>query len=64
MTSKKIIDYKALNIELETILTSLQSGELSIDNALKVYSRGQKIVTELQSFLETAENQIKNITTT
>lgn len=64
MTSKKIIDYKALNIELETILTSLQSGELSIDNALKVYSRGQKIVTELQSFLETAENHIKKITTT
>ena len=64
MTAKKTIDYKALNNELETVLASLQSGELSIDEALKAYSRGQVIVTELQSFLKSAENQIKKITTT
>lgn len=62
MTSKKTISYEALNQELESVLSSLQSGELSIDEALKVYSRGQEIIAELQEFLKKASNKIKKIT--
>lgn len=62
MTSKKTISYEDLSHELEVVLNSLQSGELSIDEALKAYARGQEIIAELQGFLKTASNTVKKIT--
>lgn len=62
MATKKTISYEDLNRELETVLRSLQSGELSIDDALKAYSRGQEIIAQLQDFLKTASNTVKKIT--
>ena len=62
MTSKPV-DYKKLNVELDDILNRLQSGELDIDEAIKHYERGQKIVKQLQTYLKTAENKITKVTT-
>lgn len=62
MATKKTISYEDLNRELETVINSLQSGELSIDEALQAYSRGQEIIAQLQDFLKTASNTVKKIT--
>lgn len=60
--TKSNLDYKKLNQELETILESLQSGSLTIDEAIKKYERGQKLITQLQQYLDNAENVIKKVT--
>jgi exodeoxyribonuclease VII small subunit len=62
MTKEEKIDYAALNTELEQLLDDLQSGDLSIDEALKAYERGQAIVRQLQAYLKSAENKVKKIT--
>jgi exodeoxyribonuclease VII small subunit len=54
------VDYRALQNELDEVLTSLQSGDLTIDEALKAYERGQEIVAQLEKYLKQAENKIKN----
>ena len=60
--SVKNIDYKKLSAELEEILDQMQGGELDIDEAIKHYARGQKIVKDLQAYLKTAENKISKVT--
>lgn len=51
-------NYRALNEELNEILSELQSGELDIDEAVKKYERGIKIVGELETYLKTAKNKV------
>jgi exodeoxyribonuclease VII small subunit len=60
MTTKKV-DYRKLNDELDAILERLQSGELSIDEAMPAYERGMQLVKELESYLQTAENRITEL---
>lgn len=54
-------DYTSLNDELNEILESLQSGDLSVDEALPAYERGQKIITLLETQLKTAENNVSKL---
>lgn len=60
MTTKKI-DYQGLSSELEQILERLQSGELSIDEAMPAYERGMQLIKELEAYLKTAENRVTEI---
>lgn len=55
-------NYKKLSTELDEILDNLQSGGVDIDEAMKLFERGQKIVAELQKYLKTAENKISKAT--
>lgn len=57
----KQVDYKALQDELDEILSRLQSGELSIDQAMPAYERGLKLVQELESYLKTAQNRVTKL---
>lgn len=61
--TKKELDYRALNNELETILSDLETNDLEIDEAIKQYQRGTEIVTQLQEYLKIAENKVKKVTT-
>lgn len=54
-------DYQTLNEELQAILGKLQSGEITIDEALPAYERGQQLITELEKYLKTAENKITEL---
>lgn len=54
-------DYAELNTELNEILTKLQSTDLPVDEAVKVYERGMAIAKELETYLKSAENKIKKI---
>ncbi len=57
----KPVNYQKLNSELEQILAQMQSGELDIDESIKLYERGQKIVKELQTYLKATENKISKV---
>lgn len=57
----KQIDYQATHEELDALLAKLQSGELTIDDAVAAYERGMKLVTELETYLKTAENRISEL---
>lgn len=57
----KEVDYKTLSAELDEILQKLQSGELSIDDALPAYERGVALIKQLEKQLSTAENKITEL---
>lgn len=54
----KKIDYTALNQELDDVLAALQQPNVPVDEALVLYARGQKLITQLERYLQEAENSI------
>lgn len=59
MASKK--SYRELQTELDSVLAQLQSSELDIDKALTLYKQGQKLIEELEEYLQTAKNEIEHL---
>jgi exodeoxyribonuclease VII small subunit len=53
--------YQGLSSELDTILNALQAPEVDIDSALELYKRGQKVLKELERYLQTAENTVRKL---
>jgi len=53
--------YKDLNQELEEILAKLQSQDLDIDEAIKIYERATVVIKELEDYIKTAGNKVKKI---
>lgn len=45
--------------ELEGLISSLESGQLPLDQLLAGYQRGAQLLTFCRSKLETVENQVK-----
>lgn len=56
--------YSQLQVELDEVMGKLESGELTIDEALECYEQGLKLVTELEAALTKAENRIIELKTT
>ena len=54
-------DYKSLNSELDDVLLKLQSDDLDVDEAVKLYERGIAITKELETYLKEAENKVSKI---
>lgn len=54
-------DYQSLNLELETVLAKLQQPDVSIDEAVKLYEQGLKLISALEAQLEQAENKIEQL---
>ena len=50
-----------LQVELDTIIAWFDSDQVDIDEAVRKYEQGLKLVEELQARLKTAENKIKKI---
>jgi exodeoxyribonuclease VII small subunit len=44
--------------ELETIVANLEQGEVSLDDALKQFERGIKLVRQSQAKLEQAQQKV------
>ena len=53
--------YKQLQTELDEVLEELQSAELDIDKALDLYKRGQKLIAQLEDYLQNAKNEIERL---
>lgn len=48
--------------ELEAIVKKLESNEISLDEAIKLFEDGVKISDDCRKILETAERKIKTLT--
>ena len=57
----KTDDYQSLNQELEAVLDKLQQPEVKLDDAVKLYDQGLKLVAKLEAQLKQAENKITRL---
>jgi exodeoxyribonuclease VII small subunit len=61
--STKEFDYTKKAGELEDVLAALQSPDILIDQATKLYDDGLKLVSEIEAYLKQAENTVHKHTT-
>lgn len=54
----KATNYKQLSAQLDDIMAKLQSEDIDIDEAIKLYEQGSTIVKQLETYLKTAENKV------
>ena len=59
---KQTINYADLSQELDQIIVKLESSATSIDEAIALYKKGDKLVVELRKYLETKQNEIEVLT--
>lgn len=57
----KHLDYQALQQQLQEVLAKLQSENTDVESAVAAYEQGVKLVAELTTYLETAENKISKL---
>lgn len=57
--AKKVKTYKELTEELEVVLEALESGTLSVEEAMKKYEEGVLLTKELLKILHKAEEKVK-----
>ncbi|MDL2342246.1 MAG: exodeoxyribonuclease VII small subunit [Patescibacteria group bacterium] len=63
-TSKsKAVNYQQLKAELDAVLETLQQPDTDVDAAVAGYERGLTLIHQLESYLQTAENHIKQLPT-
>ena len=48
--------------ELDSIITNLESDELTLDSQLLEYEKGMKIIKECRKYIETTEQKIIDLT--
>jgi exodeoxyribonuclease VII small subunit len=53
--------YESMYQELESIINSLQSGDLNLDEAVTKYEKSKELIAKLEKYLETAQNKITKI---
>lgn len=58
----KTVDFEKHLEELENLVTKLESGELSLDDALAAYEKGVALTRECQSALDAAQARIQVVT--
>ena len=61
MATKKEVDYQTLSAELDGVLTALQQPDVPVDEAVKLYEQGLKLVEACEKQLQKAENKITKL---
>ena len=61
-TEEAKIDFESALEELESLVSKMESGELSLDDSLKAFERGIELTRTCQSTLEAAELKIQILT--
>ncbi len=61
MPKKIKINYRQLNEELSEIILWFESGEADVDEALAKYEKAQQIISEIEDYLKSAENQLRKL---
>jgi len=64
MTAKKITDpnFETAMLDLEELVSTIETGDLSLEDSLKEFERGIKLSRICQQALTDAEQRIKIIT--
>jgi len=61
-TRKKAVDFEQSLSQLEAIVHSLESGQLSLEEALKAFEKGVTLTRECQHLLKDAEQKVEILT--
>jgi len=56
---KKSVDFEQQLENLEALVESLESGDLSLEDSLKSFETGIKVARECQQALKTAEQKVE-----
>lgn len=59
--SKTTPNYSQLQSELDEVLAKLQGSDVNVDEALVLYQKGLELVSQLEEFLRSAQNNIKQL---
>lgn len=59
--SKKSLNFERNLEQLETLVTEMESGELSLEDSLSAFEKGIKLTRECQSALQTAEQKVQKL---
>jgi exodeoxyribonuclease VII small subunit len=59
--SKSSTDYSELQEQLDAVLARLQAADVHVDEAVKLYEQGLKLVAALEAHLKQAENTIEKL---
>ena len=63
-TRRKTADFETSLSHLETLVESLEGGELSLDEALRTFERGVGIARQCQKALRDAEQRVQQLIST
>lgn len=58
----KNFDYQKTKAELDDLLAWFQSSEVSIDEAMKKYQRGEEFLKQLEKYLNDSKARVERIT--
>ena len=64
MSEKKTIDFAKEMKRLDEIVNEVSSKTLSLDESLKLYEEGTKIIKKLEEALKEAEEKVEKIVDT
>lgn len=59
--AKTKFDFESALAELENIVASMESGQMSLDQALNRFQRGTELLRECQKTLNVAEQRIQTL---
>ncbi|MDA7852123.1 exodeoxyribonuclease VII small subunit [Porticoccaceae bacterium] len=59
---KKAVDFEKQLANLEALVESLESGDLSLEESLKSFESGIKVARECQQALKAAEQKVELLT--
>ena len=54
-------DYQTLSEKLDAVMAELQAPEVRVDEAVKLYEEGLKLIAALEKHLKQAENKIEKL---
>lgn len=61
MPTKKPVDYQTLSQELDGVLSALQQPDVAVDEAVKLYEQGMKLIEQLEDHVAKAENTLEKL---
>ena len=61
MSEEKVINFEEELNQLKKIVNDIQQKDLSIDESLKLYEEGQKIIATLENELKKAEDKVEKV---
>ena len=61
MPAKKPVDYQATSAELDAVLSALQQPDIAVDEAVKLYEQGTKLIASLEDHVAKAENTLEKL---
>ena len=61
MSAEKEVSFESALEELETLLTKMESGDLSLEDSLRAYERGVELTRQCRKFLDDAKLRVTKL---